>query len=123
MPRFELRVRGRFEAAHHLTSYKGAAEPVHGHSWRVEVCIAAEKLGSEAYVVDFVEIKGHLDELTGRFHHNDINAVAPFDSRSPTTESLAEWFCIELARRLVGVDVTSVTVWEGPDCAATYLSE
>ncbi|MFP3940407.1 MAG: 6-carboxytetrahydropterin synthase, partial [Thermoanaerobaculia bacterium] len=29
-----LRVRHRFEAAHHLTSYKGSPEPVHGHSWR-----------------------------------------------------------------------------------------
>ena len=36
MPVYTLRVGARFEAAHHLTSYKGVPEPAHGHSWRVE---------------------------------------------------------------------------------------
>ena len=123
MARYELRVRGRFEAAHHLTSYRGLPEPVHGHSWTVEVCVVAAELGAEAYVLDFLEIKSHLDELSGRFHHADINSVAPFDDRSPTTENLAEWFCREMASRLEGAKVASVTVWEGPDCAATFFPE
>lgn len=123
MARYELRVRSRFEAAHHLTSYRGAPEPVHGHSWVVEVCVAAGAKGPEGYVVDFVEIKRHLDELTARFHHADINTVPPFDTSSPTTESLAEWLWGEMSDRLPGVTVAAVTVWEGPDCAATFLPE
>ncbi len=35
MARCTLEVASRFEAAHHLRSYRGAPEPVHGHSWRV----------------------------------------------------------------------------------------
>lgn len=116
-----LRVRHRFEAAHHLTSYKGSPEPVHGHSWRVEAVLEAPELDEEGMGFDFVEVRGTLAELAGRFDHGDVNAVAPFDRLSPTTERLAAWFFEELARRLpASAGLAEVTVWEGPDCAATY---
>ena len=129
---YELLVRARFEAAHHLTAYRGQPEPVHGHSWRVEVRIASAELGPEDYAVDFVEIKARLDALAARFHHGDVNAVPPFDRTSPTTERLAEWFHGELSAWLrdhrsfggaPGARIASVTVWEGPDCSATFLGD
>ena len=132
MSRYELLVRSRFEAAHHLTAYRGAPEAVHGHSWLVEVRIGAPALGPEGYAVDFVEIKRRLDALTARFHHADVNTVPPFDRRTPTTEHLAEWFFGELATWLAShppgggaaaAHLLSVTVWEGPDCAATVLGK
>jgi 6-pyruvoyltetrahydropterin/6-carboxytetrahydropterin synthase len=123
MSTYALLVRARFEAAHHLTAYRGAPEPVHGHSWTVEVHTETSSLGPEGYAVDFVELKGCLDELVSRFHHADINAVPPFDQRSPTTEHLAEWFFSEMASRLPGAGLSAVTVWEGPDCAATFRPE
>jgi 6-pyruvoyltetrahydropterin/6-carboxytetrahydropterin synthase len=132
MPRYEICVRARFEAAHHLTAYRGAPEAVHGHSWVVEARVAAAELGPDGYAVDFVELQRHLEALASRFHHADINTVAPFDRSSPTTERLAEWFFVELASWLEGLDdpagaadprVVAVTVWEGPDCAATYLGD
>ena len=132
MPRYELLVRARFEAAHHLTAYRGAPEPVHGHSWQVEARIVSADLGPEGYAVDFVEIQGRLEALVARFRHGDINAVPPFDRSSPTAERLAEWFHRELASWLGGhrsvggaasARVSSVTVWEGPDCAATFIGD
>jgi 6-pyruvoyltetrahydropterin/6-carboxytetrahydropterin synthase len=132
MPRYELLVRSRFEAAHHLTAYRGAPEPVHGHSWQVEARIESAELGPEGYAVDFVEIQGRLEALVARFRHGDINGVAPFDRTSPTAERLAEWFHGELAswlvtHRSVGgtahARVASVTVWEGPDCSATFVGD
>ncbi len=57
MPSYLLRVRAGFEAAHHLTSYKGAAEPGHGHSWRVEAALAARELDAEGMAFDFVEVQ------------------------------------------------------------------
>ena len=119
---YTLRVRERFEAAHHLRSYRGEPEPVHGHSWRVEVVLRAAELDDEGMGFDFVEVKQVLGELAGRFHHHDVNAVPPFDELSPTTEHLARWFHGELVSRLSGADVTEVTVWEGPDCSATYVA-
>jgi 6-pyruvoyltetrahydropterin/6-carboxytetrahydropterin synthase len=115
-----LRVRETFEAAHHLTSYKGSPEPVHGHTWRVEALLEAAALDEEGIGFDFVEIRRALRELAARFDHRDVNTVPPFDRESPTTERLAAWFYGELARALPGAALAEVTVWEGPACSATY---
>lgn len=119
-PSYILRVVARFEAAHHLTSYKGMPEPNHGHSWRVEAVLAAPELDGEGMAFDFVEIKTALQELAARFDHGDINTVPPFDRVSPTTERIAAWFYERLAERLPAAPLAEVTVWEGPDCSATY---
>jgi 6-pyruvoyltetrahydropterin/6-carboxytetrahydropterin synthase len=120
MPEWVLRVNARFEAAHHLTSYKGSPEPVHGHSWRVEATLTASELGTEGMAWDFVEVQKALLDLTARLDHRDINTVPPFDEVSPTTERIAVWFFDGLAARLPGAPLAEVTVWEGPDCSATY---
>ncbi|HSF39422.1 MAG TPA: 6-carboxytetrahydropterin synthase [Thermoanaerobaculia bacterium] len=120
MPSYLLRVTSRFEAAHHLTSYQGKPEPSHGHSWRVEAALAASELDGEGMAFDFVEVKAALDDLARRLDHKDVNTVPPFDRTSPTTERIAAWFFAELSARLPRAPLTEVTVWEGPDCSATY---
>lgn len=119
-PSYTLRVRVRFEAAHHLTSYKGAPEPVHGHSWQVEAVLATADLDDEGMAWDFVEVQGALRELAAKLDHKHINTVPPFDGLSPTTERIAAWFFAGLAGRLPDAPLAEVTVWEGPDCSATY---
>lgn len=120
MPTYVLRVRSRFEAAHHLTSYRGQPETVHGHTWTVEAALAADALDGEGMAHDFVPVKAALDELAGRLDHHDLNRVPPFDELSPTTERVAEWFHRGLVERLPGARLVEVTVWEGPDASATY---
>jgi 6-pyruvoyltetrahydropterin/6-carboxytetrahydropterin synthase len=117
---YTLRVQARFEAAHHLTSYKGAVEVAHGHSWRVEAALVTGELDGEGMAFDFVEVRGALLELAARLDHRDINGVPPFDRVSPTTERIAAWFFDRLAERLPAAPLAEVTVWEGPDCSATY---
>jgi 6-pyruvoyltetrahydropterin/6-carboxytetrahydropterin synthase len=120
LPSYTLRVTARFEAAHHLTSYKGAPETVHGHSWRVEAVLETAALDGEGMAWDFIEVRGALRELAARLDHQDINTVPPFDRASPTTERIAAWFFAELARRLPAAPLAAVTLWEGPDCSATF---
>lgn len=120
MATYTLRVQARFEAAHHLTSYKGAVEVAHGHSWRVEAALVTGELDGEGMAFDFVEVRGALLELAARLDHRDINGVPPFDRVSPTTERIAAWFFDRLAERLPAAPLAEVTVWEGPDCSATY---
>ncbi|MGE5234712.1 MAG: 6-pyruvoyl trahydropterin synthase family protein [Acidobacteriota bacterium] len=120
MADYLIRVRARFEAAHHLTSYEGKPEPNHGHSWRVEAVLRAERLDDEGMGVDFIAAKRALDSLVGRFHHRDLNAVPPFDRQSPTTEHVAAWLCAALQEKLPAAQVAELTLWEGPDCAVTY---
>jgi 6-pyruvoyl-tetrahydropterin synthase len=65
-------------------------------------------------------VQAALRELAARLDHRDINTVSPFDRTSPTTERIAAWFFAALAERLPGAPLVEVTVWEGPDCSATY---
>lgn len=118
---FVLRVRERFEATHHLRSYRGRPEPSHRHRWQVEVALVSERLDAEGMGFDFVEVRTALRELIAPFADGDVNTVAPFDQLAPTTEHLARWFYQELECRLREARIVEVTVWEGPDCSATYL--
>ncbi len=120
MASYILRIRERFEAAHYLRSYRGSPEAVHGHSWQVEAVLRTDELDNEGMGFDFVAVKAVLGELASRFNHGDINATPPFDELSPTTEHLARWFFQEMKSRLPEAGLSEVTVWEGPDCSATY---
>jgi 6-pyruvoyltetrahydropterin/6-carboxytetrahydropterin synthase len=117
---FQLRVRAGFEAAHHLTSYRGAPEPVHGHSWQVEAVLEADRLDDEGMAFDFVAVRRALLDLAGLFDHRHINTVPPFDTVSPTTERIAVWFHERLREQLPAAPLVEVTVWEGPYCSASY---
>ncbi len=122
MPSYVVRARARFEAAHHLTSYRGTVEPVHGHSWQVEAALAAPGLDGDGIAADFVAVQAALRDLAAAFDHRDVNGVPPFDRVSPTTERLAAWFFERLRERLpaAAAALVEVTVWEGPDNSATY---
>ena len=122
MATYTLTVRDRFEASHFLRSYRGRPEPVHGHSWQVVAILETETLDEEGMGFDFVEVRRCLRELAARFDHGDVNSVPPFDVESPTTENLARWFFDQLRLLLPGAGVAAVTLWEGPDCSATYRS-
>lgn len=120
MATYVLRAGARFEAAHSLRSYRGAPEPVHGHSWRVEAAVETGSLDEEGMGYDFVTLRGALVELAGRLDHRDLNGLEPFARQSPTTEHVARWFFDGLRRTLPEAPLKEVTVWEGPDCSATY---
>lgn len=122
MARYVLEVAGRFEAAHHLTSWRGAPEPVHGHTWKVVARLEVDRLDEEGMAFDFVVVRQALDRIVARFDHRDINALPPFDELSPTTERLAEWIFGELRRELgAAVPLVAVTLFEGPDASATFV--
>ncbi len=120
---FTVRCHATFEAAHHLRDYVGGPEPVHGHSWKVEVALTAEKLGAYDLSVDFVPAEKLVRELAARLHDRDLNTVAPFDRKNPTAENIAVWVAEEIAGSGVvraGARLEEVTVWEGPRNSVTY---
>lgn len=123
-PLFEIRVATQFEAAHNLRLYKGAVEPLHGHSWKVEIFLKAP-LNPEGYAIDFVELKQKLDSLSAPFEHHYLNEVSPFDEITPTAEQLSSWFFDQMAMFVSerGGKLSKVVVWEGPECSAACESK
>lgn len=120
---FTIRCHATFEAAHHLRDYVGGPEPVHGHSWKIEVALGTDSLGVYDLSVDFVPTERLVRELAARLHDRDINTVPPFDRKNPTAENVALWVAEEVrtsGRLPEGSRLEEVTVWEGPRNSVTW---
>lgn len=121
---YTIKIEARFESAHFLRSYRGIAEPLHGHSYRVEAELGArsEALDGDAIAVDFVSSKHELEKLAKRLDYGCINDIDPFTTINPSAENIAKWFHDELSAAVdrEGARVLAVTVYEGPFNAATY---
>jgi 6-pyruvoyltetrahydropterin/6-carboxytetrahydropterin synthase len=118
-----VRCQAAFEAAHHLVDYAGGPEPVHGHSWKIEVALGVDRLGAWDLSVDFVPTEALVKSLAARLHNRDLNTVPPFDRRNASAENVALWVAGEIgASGLLGegVRLEEVIVWEGPHNSVTY---
>ena len=81
-----------FEACHHLPNYKGKCANVHGHSYKMEVTVSAEKdfsMGSSRpynrMVLDFSTLKSIVNaEVVNRYDHQDLNEFFAI----PTAEAM-----------------------------------
>ena len=120
---FTIRCHATFEAAHHLREYLGGPEPVHGHSWKIEVALGTDALGPYDLSVDFVPTERLVRELAARLHDRDINSVPPFDVKNPSAENVALWVADAVGRSgslPEGARLEEVTVWEGPRNSVTW---
>ena len=118
-----VRCHATFEAAHHLVDYAGGPEPAHGHSWKIEVALGGDRLGSYDLSVDFVPAETLVKDLAARLHNRDLNTVPPFDRKNASAENVALWVADEISRAGLlagGVRLEEVTVWEGPRNRVTY---
>ncbi len=108
-----IRVKRKFNAAHFLTDYHGSPEPLHGHTWEVEVYIDAYELDKGGMGVDFVEVDNCLKELLPDYRL--LNELFDF---SPSAENVARWLYEELKKRYPSL--RKVVVWETENCGAEY---
>lgn len=118
-----VRCHATFEAAHHLVDYVGGPEPVHGHSWKIEVALSVGALGAYDLSVDFVPTEAFVKELASRLQNRDLNTVPPFDRKNPSAENVALWVADEIRSAgllTAGVRLEEVTVWEGTRNHVTY---
>ena len=119
---FELVVETDFSAAHNLREYKGQCEKLHGHNWKVQVVLKAEKLDKLGMVMDFREVKKIVGEIMNEFDHTYLNELADFKVLNPTTENLSKILFDELKNTLpLGVKVSRVATWESDRCGAIYF--
>jgi 6-pyruvoyltetrahydropterin/6-carboxytetrahydropterin synthase len=69
----------------------------HGHNYTVEVLVGGEIDAVTGMVCDLVELDGCvMREVVEPLDHSNLNTLAAFANRVPTTENL----CIEIERRL-----------------------
>ncbi|MDI6688725.1 MAG: 6-carboxytetrahydropterin synthase QueD [Desulfobacterales bacterium] len=119
---FELKVITSFAAAHRLKMVAKKCESMHGHNWKIEVCVESKRLNNAGIVIDFGEIKKQVAEITGKLDHCVLNELDCFRNNNPSSENIALYIANELQATIKNNDikVTSVTAWESEDACATY---
>lgn len=122
-PMYSIHKDFTFSAAHQIRGHTGGCERLHGHNYRVRVCLAAESLDDLGMVEDFTDLKRTMEQVLRPFDHQLINDVAPFDEINTTAELLAEHVFLEVQDRLEDPDrvhVRFVEVWENDTSCARF---
>ena len=121
---FELKVVTHFAAAHQLKMVAKKCENLHGHNWKIEICVAGETLNNAGVLVDFGELKQHVSEIITRLDHKFLNELDYFnDDNPPSSENIARYIANSLQTLLnkPNIKVARVTAWESEDSCAAYL--
>ncbi len=122
---YTLTVETKFSSAHQLREYKGKCENLHGHSWKVQVCVTAQKLNSIGLAIDFTDLKTVTNEIVGPLDHTCLNDLPQFIDMNPSSENIARWIFQAVKEKLKEHEVRlkSVTVWESETASAMYTEE
>lgn len=122
---FELKIVTRFAAAHQLTMVAQKCENLHGHNWKIEVCVEGEKLDEGGIVMDFGIIKKNVREIIETLDHKFLNELDLFKGGQPSSENIGIYIAEELQKTLETLDkkvrVSKVDVWESDDSCASYI--
>jgi len=98
-------------------------ENLHGHNWKIEVCLVGEALNNAGVLMDFGAFKKILSGIIERLDHKFLNELEYFnDSFPPSSENIAYYIANELQASINDplVKVSSVTAWESENACATY---
>ncbi|MBI5641347.1 MAG: 6-carboxytetrahydropterin synthase QueD [Nitrospirae bacterium] len=122
---YELSVEVSFAAAHQLRGYKGKCENMHGHNWRVQISVMAERLNDIDIAIDFHDLKRIAKEVVSPLDHAYLNDVFPFTEKNPSSENIAKWLYDSLKKKINddNLRVAAVTVWESDAASASYYED
>ncbi len=81
----------QIEAAHRLPLLpKGhKCERMHGHSFRIEVCVEGECDPKLGWLMDYADISAAFQPLFDQLDHRCLNEIPGLEN--PTSEILAKW--------------------------------
>ncbi len=119
---FELKIITHFAAAHQLKMVAKKCENMHGHNWKIEVCVAGETLNNAGVLIDFGELKDYLSEIIEKLDHKFLNELDFFRNDNPSSENIAHYIAHEFKKKIIShnIKVAHVTAWESEDTCATY---
>ncbi len=111
-----------FVAQHHLVSAPGPEKKTHSHVYRVEIAFRGPRLDEHGYLLDFLELRKHLDSVVETLRDRTLNELTPFNNLNPTIERLAKVIGQELQERIsmAGMSSLHVKVWESDAAWAAF---
>ena len=140
---FYLKRHFTFAGGHRLSKHDGRCFSIHGHNYDVWVTVKSPELNENDMVMDFTELKTHVNPLIDEFDHClvvnecDQNLVEPFAKKGmrvmvigvfdPTAEKMAEQIFKTLqgifTRSYNDIKVHEVEVFENVKSSAIYRED
>ena len=119
---YKLNVTGSFCAAHQLNGYNGLCKNLHGHNWKVRLCVMCDTLDEIGMAMDFGAIKKQLNELLETLDHQFLNELPAFSEMNPTSENLARYIFEQMGVKLsqCPCEVVETEVWESEKSSVVY---
>jgi 6-pyruvoyltetrahydropterin/6-carboxytetrahydropterin synthase len=122
----------KFEAAHQLPNHEGKCRNLHGHSYRVEVCVSGEvevqPVSQQGMVLDFSYLssiwKLRCEPVLDHQYLNDTLSVPV-----TTAEHISAWIYAMFANDIremqpdIGVRLEYVRVWETATSSAIVTAD
>lgn len=107
-----------FEAAHRLphVPLTHRCHRMHGHSYRIELCLEGPVDAHTGFVVDFFDVEAAFSPLLLQLDHYCLNDVEGLEN--PTAENIAIWIWNRIKPAVP--QTSAVVVYETPECWAEY---
>ena len=121
---YELKVVTNFAADNQLKMVTDKCENLHGHNWKIEICVAGKDLNKAGVLIDFGELKQHVSIIMAKLDHKFLNELDDFhDDYPPSSENIAHYIAKTLQSMIDSLDikVRRVTAWESENACATYI--
>ncbi|MEW6659870.1 MAG: 6-carboxytetrahydropterin synthase [Thermodesulfobacteriota bacterium] len=120
---YTVAVARSFVARHFLVGGDWGPENLpHSHPYRVEVQLQGASLDAHGYLVDIVDLEGHLEELVAYFRDRTLNELPEFQGLNPSIEHFSRIFWQMLRPRLTAPNLQTlrVKIWETDIAWAAY---
>jgi 6-pyruvoyltetrahydropterin/6-carboxytetrahydropterin synthase len=119
---YKLNVISSFSSAHKLNGYDGLCKNLHGHNWKVRLCVMCDTLDEIGMAMDFGILKERLNSYLSGLDHQYLNDLPAFKQMNPTSENLARHIFEQMGMQLSGCpcEVVEVEVWESEKASVIY---
>lgn len=120
---YTLGLRRDFIARHKLIGGDwGPENEPNSHRYLLELQLEAEQLDRHGYLVDIVEVEGHLTSVIGRYREQMLNDLPEFEGLNPSLENFARILAEAINQALPrsAIDRLRVVLWENDSAWASY---
>lgn len=112
---YMVAVKRDFKAQHYLIGGDwGPENDLHEHHYQVEIQLEGDSLDQHGYLVDIVDIEGHLEALVEQYRGKVLNEFAEFAGLNPSIENFSRIMCLDLSSKIAAENISAVTIklWE-----------
>ena len=122
---FYLSVTDSFSAAHRLNGYEGPCSNMHGHNFKVRICVRTENQDKIGMSIDFSFLKKILSQIVKELDHCCLNEVEALKGKNPTSENLAIYIYESMAKALQdkSVSIYEVEICESERSSVIYKND